>query len=58
MRPRQRLINHLLRHLSLFDMTVHNPPTRKALLEMDEAQVYNDLYEKFNFDWLPTPNHS
>ena len=39
-------------------MTVHNPPTRKALLEMDEAQVYNDLYEKFNFDWLPTPNHS
>jgi metallopeptidase MepB len=43
---------------SLFDMAVHNNPTREALLEMDEAEVYNTLHEKFNFERLPTPNYS
>lgn len=38
-------------------MVIHNPPTRDALLQMDEGEVYNDIHEKFSFHRLPSPNY-
>jgi len=38
-------------------MAIHNPPTRDVLLQMDEGEVYNDIYEKFSFHRLPSPNY-
>ena len=39
-------------------MAVHNPPTRDALLQMDEAEVYNAIHEKLKFSRLPSPNYN
>jgi metallopeptidase MepB len=32
----------------MFDMAVHNPPTREALAEMNEMEVYDSIYRKLH----------
>ncbi|RFU30370.1 hypothetical protein B7463_g5987, partial [Scytalidium lignicola] len=34
---------------SFFDMAVHNPTSREALLELDEVELFKDIYEKLIF---------
>jgi metallopeptidase MepB len=40
---------------SLFDMAVHNPASRQALLELNEVEIFKDIFEKLNF-WRPADN--
>ncbi|KAK1829262.1 hypothetical protein QBC39DRAFT_287785 [Podospora conica] len=41
-----QLLNDL--RASIFDMAVHNPPTREALTEMNEMEVYDSIYQKLH----------
>lgn len=41
-----QLLNDL--NFSMFDMAVHNPPTREALTEMNEMEVYDSIYHKLH----------
>jgi Zn-dependent oligopeptidase len=41
---------------SLWDMIVHNPPSRQDLLDLDEAEAYKHLYERLKFYSPPEPS--
>jgi len=41
----------------MYDMAVHNPPSREALLQMNEAQVYGDLFHEVRLYRPPEPNN-
>lgn len=41
-----------------FNLVVHGPASRESLLQLDEVELYKDLYEKFKFRRLPDPCYS
>ncbi|KAK0384475.1 hypothetical protein NLU13_8561 [Sarocladium strictum] len=42
----------------LFDLAVHNPSSRDALLQLNEVELYKDIYHRLKFRKLPDPSYS
>jgi Zn-dependent oligopeptidase len=41
----------------MFDMAVHNPPSRDALLQLNEKEVFDDLNERIKFTRPHSPHN-